>query len=133
MSVTLKKAFAVLGPDGGVVPVDVAEDLHERLDREFGNFAGRYLVSCHSFDADWPTWEIHPAGDEIVCLLDGEARLVLDHGDRHHEEIALDEPLAFAIVPRDTWHTAQTKTGCTLLFITPGEGTQNKDVEPAVD
>ena len=50
---------------------------------------------------------------------------MLDHGDRH-EEIALDKELAFAIVPRGTWHTARTKTGCRLLFITPGEGTQNQ-------
>lgn len=133
MPTTLNNTFAVLEPDGGVIPVDVTEELHERLDRDFGNFVGRHLVSCRSFDADWPTWEIHPAGDKIVCLLSGEARLVIDHGDRHHEEIALDQPLALAIVPRNTWHTAKTKTGCMLLFITPGEGTQNKDVEPTND
>lgn len=127
MSTTLNKTFAVLNPNGDAVPVDVADDLYERLDRDFNSFAGCSLVSCHAFESDWPTWEIHPAGDEVVCLLSGEARLVLDHGDRH-EEIALDEPLAFAIVPRDTWHTARTKTGCTILFITPGEGTRNKDV-----
>ena len=69
-------------------------------------FAGHHLVSTYSFDADWPTWEIHPAGDEIVCLLSGEARLILDHGDRH-EQIALDEPLAYAIVPaRDVAYCA---------------------------
>ncbi|MBT8440873.1 MAG: cupin [Gammaproteobacteria bacterium] len=123
---TLKNTFAVLGPNGRAVAVDVTDDLHERLDREFDNFSGHSLVACHTFQSDWPTWEMHPAGDEVVCLLSGEARLVLDHGDRH-EEIALDEPLAFAIVPRGTWHTAKTKTGCTMLFITPGEGTENKD------
>lgn len=109
------------------MPVAVTDDLYERLDRDFGDFSGRYLVSSHVFEADWPTWEIHPAGDEVVCLLSGEARLILDHGDRH-EEIALDEPLAFVVVPRNTWHTAKTKTGCTMLFITPGEGSENKDV-----
>lgn len=127
MSTTLKTTFAVLDRNGNAVPVDVTDDLYERLDRDFDNFTGSSLVSCHTFGADWSTWEIHPAGDEIVCLLSGEARLVLDHGDRH-EEVALDEPLAFAIVPRGTWHTAKTKTGCTMLFITPSEGTENKDV-----
>ncbi len=133
MPTTLKNTFAVLQPDGGAIPVEVAEDLDARLDRDFGDFAGRALVSCYSFDSDWPTWEIHPAGDALVCLLSGEARLVLDHGDRHHEEIALDEPLAFAIVPRDTWHTAKTKAGCTLLFITRRERAASRDVELATD
>jgi len=128
MSMMLNKTFAVLGPSGIATAVDVSEDLHERLDRDFDRFRGHNLVACHSFDCDWPTWEIHPAGDEIVCLLSGEARLVLDHGDRF-EEIALDEPLAFTIVPRGTWHTAKTRTGCSMLFITPGEGTRTKDVE----
>lgn len=126
MSMKLNSTFAVLGPDGAATAVAVTDDLYERLDREFDNFTGRRLVAIHSFDADWPTWEIHPAGDEIVCLLSGEARLVLDHGDRH-EEIALDEPLAFVIVPRGTWHTAKTKSGCTMLFVTPGEGTENSE------
>ena len=122
----LSDTFAVTGPDGSVTPVDVTDDLHARLDRDFAGFAGRNLVAVHKFDADWPTWEMHPAGDEIVCLIDGEARLVLDHGERR-EEIALDEPLAFAIVPRGTWHTAKTTTGCTMLFVTPGEGTENSE------
>ncbi|MFW2404827.1 MAG: cupin domain-containing protein [Gammaproteobacteria bacterium] len=128
MPKTLKNTFAVLNPNGGAVPIEVSDDLYERLDREFDSFTDRHLVSCHSFDADWPTWEIHPAGEELVCVLSGEARLVVDHGERL-EEIALDEPLAFAIVPRNTWHTAKVKAPCTMLFITPGAGTENKDVE----
>lgn len=127
MSTTLKNTFAVLGPDGGITPIEATDELDERLARDFGGFAGRSLVSCRSFDVDWPAWERHPAGDKIVCLLSGEARLVIDHGNRH-EEIALDEPLAFAIVPRGTWHTARTHTGCTLLFVSRGEGTENRNV-----
>ena len=127
MNATLSKTFAVIGPGGDASPVELTADLYERLDRDFDDFKGHRLVACYEFESDWSTWEIHPAGEEVVCLLSGEARLVLDHGDRH-EEIALDEPLAFVIVPRNTWHTAKTKNGCTMLFITPGEGTENKPV-----
>jgi len=34
-----------------------------------GDFCGEYLVSTHDFTGDWSTWEIHPKGDEVVCLL----------------------------------------------------------------
>ena len=114
------------------MPVEVSDDLYERLERDFDGFTDRRLVSCCSFDADWPTWKIHPAGDEIVCVLSGEARLVLDYGERL-EEIALDEPFAFAIVPRNTWHTARIESPCTMLLITPGEGTEKKVVEADAD
>lgn len=132
MAMTLNKTFAVLDPSGAATAVDVTGDLYDRLDRDFGDFTGKHLVSYYVFDSDWPTWEMHPAGDEIVCLLSGEARLVLDHGDRF-EEIALDEPLAFTIVPRGTWHTAKVMTPCTMLFVTPGEGTENRNVEADQD
>lgn len=32
---------------------------------------------------------------------------------------------AYRAIPRDTWHTAKT-TGCRMLFITPGQGTENR-------
>jgi hypothetical protein len=41
-------------------------------DRRFAGFKGHVLVATFAFDADWPTWERHPAGDELVCLLSGE-------------------------------------------------------------
>lgn len=122
----LKSTFAVLAPGGAVHPVDVTPTLYPDLDARFDGFKGCHLVACHTFEADWPTWEIHPAGDEIVCLLSGEARMVLEQGGA---EVAVDlrEPGAYVIIPKATWHTARIATAVTLLFITPGEGTQNRD------
>ena len=37
-----------------------------------------WLISEYEFAADWPTWEMHPNGDELVYLLSGSADLVLD-------------------------------------------------------
>ena len=31
---------------------------------------GRF-VSLYRFDADWDSWEMHPAGDELVVCVDG--------------------------------------------------------------
>ena len=122
----LKATFAVLSPGGAATPVGVTPSLYAELDRDFGGFKGCHLVACHSFDADWPTWEVHPAGDEIVCLLAGEARLVLDR-DGVEEVVHLRDPGAYVIVPRATWHTARIAMAATLLFVTPGEGTENRD------
>ena len=122
----LAKVFAVLRPDLSVAPVTVTPSLYEGLDRDFDHFRGHVLVSQHSFDRDWPTWEKHPAGDEIVVLLSGVAEFVLDRSGRH-ESISLANPGRYVIVPRNTWHTARISTPTTMLFITPGEGTENEE------
>jgi mannose-6-phosphate isomerase-like protein (cupin superfamily) len=121
----LDSTFVVLQPDLSAVPVKKTPTIYEELDRRFENFKGRVLVSCHSFDSDWETWEMHPAGDEVVCLLSGRVSFEFE-GRGHVAELA--EPGQVLIVPRGTWHTAHTRVPTTMLFVTPGEGTQNKAV-----
>jgi quercetin dioxygenase-like cupin family protein len=121
----LASTFVVLHPNQSATPVEVTPTVYEELDRRFDGFKGRLLVSCYSFDADWPVWERHPAGDEIVCLLSGRARLVLEGATA---PVELRDPGAFIIVPKGIWHTAQTSVPTKMLFVTPGAGTENKPV-----
>jgi mannose-6-phosphate isomerase-like protein (cupin superfamily) len=122
----LDSTFVVLDPELGATRVPVTTTVYEELDRRFGGFKGHLLVATHSFERDWPTWERHPAGDEVVVLLSGAAEFVLDR-DGSHESVRLEAPGSFVIVPRGTWHTARIAASATMLFITPGEGTQNEE------
>jgi mannose-6-phosphate isomerase-like protein (cupin superfamily) len=124
----LASTFVVIDPDHSATPVAVTPTIFEELDRRFDQFKGRLLVSSFSFDQSWSTWEVHPAGDEIVYLLSGEAALVLDRNGTE-EIIHLREPGAFAIVPKGTWHTARTSVPTQMLFVTPGQGTDNRPIE----
>ena len=119
----LDSTFVVMQPDHSAVPIAVTPTLYEELDRRFEGFRGRLLVSCYRFESDWDTWEMHPAGDEIVCLLSGRAAFEFEGRGVVAE---LGEPGAFVVVPRGTWHTARTRVPTTMLFVTPGEGTQHK-------
>ena len=121
----LRSTFVVIDPNHAAIPVAVTPTIFEELDKRFEGFKGRLLVSSFSFDSDWPTWEIHPAGDEVVCLLTGNATLVLDRNGIE-EAVHLRNPGSFIIVPKGTWHTARTSVPTTMLFVTPGEGTQNR-------
>jgi uncharacterized cupin superfamily protein len=118
----LASTFAVLAPNLSAIPVPVTPTVFEELDRRFSNFKGHVLVSIFGFDSDWPTWERHPAGDEIVCLLSGRATFILEDGKR----IDVREPGEFVIVPKGMWHTAKTTEPTKMVFVTPGEGTENK-------
>jgi mannose-6-phosphate isomerase-like protein (cupin superfamily) len=122
----LSSTFAVLDPAQRATLIKVTPTIYEELDRRFNEFTGHWLVSCHAFDKDWSSWERHPAGDEIVCLLSGETTMILDR-DGVHESIQVSEPGSYVVVPKGLWHTAKTSVPTKMLFITPGAGTENKD------
>lgn len=88
-------------------------------------YSGR-LVTQFDFSSDWPTWEMHPAGDELVVLLHGSVELLLEvNGEQQSHR--LTKPGEFVLVPPNTWHTARVTEPCSMLFVTPGEGTQNRE------
>lgn len=92
---------------------------------ELGDFRGEWMVSCTSFDSDWRNWEMHPSGDEVVCLLSGSVTFIVE-SDEGPRGVKLETQGAFLVVPQGTWHTAKTTEPCRMLFITPGAGTQHR-------
>ena len=85
------------------------------------------LMSAYTYSEPWAVWERHLAGEELVMLLSGAATLVLQEpqGER---EVLLDAVGAYVLVPRGVWHTARTTVPTTMLFLTPGAGTEHKPV-----
>jgi oxalate decarboxylase/phosphoglucose isomerase-like protein (cupin superfamily) len=61
-------------------------------------------------------------------LLSGAATVVLEEstGER---AVELAQPGSYVLVPRNTWHTAKTEVPTTMLFLTPGIGTEHRPVE----
>ena len=120
----LRSTFVVLNKELLADTIAVTDTIWSDLDQKYPDFAGHTLISSFSFDEDWPTWEIHPHGDEVVCLISGNVDLILatEAGER---KIRLDARGAFVVVPRNTWHTARDHAPTTMLFVTPGEGTEN--------
>jgi len=121
----LAKTFVHLGQDGSTIPLEVTETFWQDLSS--GKLGGRgRLVSLFRFDAPWDSWEIHPNGDEIVCLISGSAEMTLEHAGGKTETASLEQPGSFVLVPRGTWHTARPRVPTTMLFVTDGEGTQHR-------
>ena len=117
--------------DASIEPLHTGNDFWQRImSGALGSFHDEYLVTMFTFRADWQVSEMHPNGDEIVCLLDGGATMVLERDDGE-QLLELDDPGSYVLVPRGTWHTARTRTPCRMLFITAGEGTQHRPAPTA--
>jgi uncharacterized cupin superfamily protein len=83
------------------------------------------LVSLYDFAESWDSWEMHPAGDELVVCLSGTITLLQEANDGSLQSTTLRAG-QYAINPAGTWHTADVAEPVTALFVTAGQGTQHR-------
>jgi mannose-6-phosphate isomerase-like protein (cupin superfamily) len=82
------------------------------------------LVTLATSEADWPVWEVHPEGDELVVVISGRARFIQDF-DGEHTRMELG-PGEAVLNPAGVPHTADVLAPFTALYITPGPGTEHR-------
>lgn len=105
--------------DSGAVEVEIPP-------RMAGN--GWMVATFHvESDADVHAdhWEIHPAGQEVLSVLSGAARLTLrgQTDPTREETVTLPAGTAF-VVPQDRWHRLEVDGPTDLQSITPRAGTR---------
>lgn len=122
---SLLQYFVVLDPAKNATLERADAGLYQRLEQNYQEFAGHELISCHDFTEDWASWEMHPAGDEIVVLLSGALQFIWQEGEVQHVR-ELNQAGQFLVIPKGHWHTAKTSVASRALFITPGQATQHK-------
>ena len=83
------------------------------------------LVTTHTFTESWTSWEMHPAGDEVVLCLAGAMTLHQEFPDGHNVTVAVPAG-EYVINPPGVWHTADIVGEATVLFITAGMGTEHR-------
>jgi quercetin dioxygenase-like cupin family protein len=133
MSVTTSEAFDLrmtylaLDGEGGVVKLPAGPEFWETIDR---NPAARgTLMTAGAVDAAWTHWEMHPKGEEIVMLLSGDIDFIFETPDG--EQAHRTGPGEVIVVPRGTWHRATVRKPGRMLFLTFGEGTRHKPLNPS--
>ena len=94
-------------------------------ERHMADGAEGRLVGMHTFTQDWTSWEMHPAGDEVVLCLAGEMTLHQEFPDGRCEAVTIGAG-EYAINPPGVWHTADIAGEASALFITAGSGTQHR-------
>lgn len=109
--------------DGGIVEVETPP-------RMSGDEDGWLMACFHASsnrDVHSDHWEIHPAGQEVVAVLSGSARLILRANDSAVEETVVLKAGSACVVPRNRWHRIEIDGPTDLQSITPRHGSR---VEP---
>lgn len=75
----------------------------------------------HARDVHYPTWEMHPEGDELLMLASGS--LAVEFRDSAGAPAAELRPLSAIIVPAGTWHRLIVHEPLVLIAITPRRNT----------
>ena len=116
----------IFAPSDAATVKAMTPAFYGELDAEFPDFGGHVLIQRYSFEKPWGTWERHPKGDEYVYLISGDTDFVLWQDDRE-VTVRVDKPGSFVVVPQNTWHTARPHAPTTMLFVTPGQDTENAE------
>lgn len=117
------RTYAHLGVGPTVTRVDVTPEFWPTIDDRTELHTGR-LITSFEMSSDWDVWEMHPVGDEVIMVTEGEVRFHLD-ADGAVSELDVGAP-HYIVVPAGTWHTADALGTARLVVITWGEGTQHR-------
>ena len=132
-TIDLSKNYLLLEPDGASVLLPGGGEFWGQLmsgnptDPGIRQLAGSEkgrLLSLILMGKDWTNWEMHPAGDEILFMLEGKATFVLEFPGGM-KEVALSAG-RLLVIPKGVWHTAKVSEPARLLGITAGLGTQHR-------
>lgn len=111
-----------LQADGFTRPIPVTETFWSDLGSGRLALQG-YLLSAFDLASDFPHWEMHPKGDELLICVSGALTVLLEQGG---EIIPVPlPPGAICRVPAGTWHFVTAAAPGRLLAITAGEGTEH--------
>ena len=117
--VHLGRTFSVLenfGFDGPAFESYIAEHC---TDEEPG-----YIMMIETTPEDWTAWECHPAGYEIVHVLEGQGTFYQQvNGD---EVATAFEPGTTLVNAPGMWHTADVEVPMKALYITAAPDTHHK-------
>jgi quercetin dioxygenase-like cupin family protein len=115
-----------LGATAITQPAFTGMDWYESYaERHGADGAEGRLVSMHRFAVSWDSWEMHPAGTEVVLCTDGQITMHQEFPDGRLEQIVLNAG-DYVINPPGVWHTADVEAAATALFITCGMGTTHR-------
>ncbi len=124
----ISRTFVRLDADGGASSFGVTREVWSAggaastYDRVMGTFAFETDEDLHRDQA-----EMHPAGDEVLVVLEGAITVVLEH-ESGPEPVHIDAGQA-AVVPQGLFHHLEVRTPGRLLFVNSRRDMQHRPAQ----
>lgn len=125
-----RETYLFLAGEDAAKPVPVTDTFWSDVVSGRLRIEGR-LLAAFDMAEDWPHWEMHPEGEEILILLSGDMSIAFDSTETDAggaESVVALEPGQACLVPRGVWHRGIVRAPSRLLAITSGEGTQHRPI-----
>jgi hypothetical protein len=84
------------------------------------------IVSQQQLTQDWTNWEMHPSGDEIVVLLDGDVEVQIEGVAGDRASVVLDRQGSFVRISRGAWHIMNVRKPSRVILVTPVAETRQR-------
>lgn len=124
----LERTYLFIDGQGGLVSQGVGPTFWRDIGANPN--AGNTMISAGEGRGDWARWEMHPAGHEVLVILEGAPLLWLEHPDGRLEPVQTQAG-STVIVPPGAWHRAEADAPYKILYVTYGPGTTHRDVTDA--
>ena len=107
---------------------DFSGESFERYVQELGTEEepGR-IIMIETMITNWPSWERHTEGDELVIILEGSGIFIQEIDEELHRH-PFKSGDTF-LNPAGVWHTADVHETMRAIYITPCFGTEHKTRE----
>jgi mannose-6-phosphate isomerase-like protein (cupin superfamily) len=122
-----RNTYVHLAPSGAS-EIDTSGDFWGDLASGRKVYPGR-IAMVLAMTGDFPHWERHPAGEELVMMLSGRMDVILEEPEG--ERAVPLGPGEAVLVPAGVWHRGVVHEPGEALFVTEGEGTEHKPIGDA--
>lgn len=124
MMLNPQESYVLLDSRGTALRLPGGDQFWQLPKAALANCGEGWLISEYFFEQDWPTWEMHPHGDEFMYLLSGEVHVHVEGAD--DVSIISLKGSGAVILPRGMWHTTKVVAPARMLHIARGLDTQTR-------
>ncbi len=124
--IDLSQTYTLLHPTGDVEKVKGGDQFWKTPRLNHDRIGTHWLFSEHYYANDWEEWKMHPAGDEIIYLLDGSIDVIIDQA-KLTNTIKL-RTNGVVTIPRQNWYTVKVYSPCHILNISRELNTKHRKI-----
>lgn len=111
-------------------PFVAADSIAEMEFRTLGDFDDGHAGVFWSEAGGPSPWEMHPTGDELLSVLEGEIEIEVLPDDRGPSTTIRVVAGEMIVVPRGCWHRHNILKRTKEFYLSPGESLHSTDDDP---